>query len=139
LLASSIDKVLPHIGEELIFPTIKETSTIEYGGISGYFPGPSYLPPAEKLYADPIKHLPSPIFNYPASPLYTGFEGPYSPEYSNILNLYKHSGYYGLPSAVENIEEIVIDKPISAGLYGYPSYFGQIGRASCWERVYIAV
>jgi hypothetical protein len=121
LLGSSIGKGLPHIGEELILPTFKETATIEYGGISGYFPGHAstwspgypgkYLAPAEKLYADPSKYLPSHIFNYPGSPLYTGFEGPYSPEYSNFLNLNKLSG---LPSALEKVEEIVIDKPISA-------------------------
>jgi hypothetical protein len=104
----------------LLLPAVTEISTIEYGDFSGYFPG-SYLhnrfPGQWQRYGH----------NYP---LYAGFEGPYSTDYTDFLGLYGHPAQYaypkhfGLPVVVEKTEEIVIEKPISAGCYGYPGFYG---------------
>jgi hypothetical protein len=117
-LGGAIGKTLPLIGQEVALPAVKEITTFEYGGVAPYPHLPAFDPTkysqVDYHYGFPSKQF----YNYPA------FEGPYSPEYSDFLNLYKKSGYYGLPSVVEKVEEIVVEKPISAPYYGYPKHFG---------------
>jgi hypothetical protein len=105
----------------LLLPTVAEKSVIQYGGFSANFPG-SYPHNPFPGHWQQYGH------NYNAGfAAHAGLVGPYSGEYTDFLSLYGHPAYpqhFGLPAVLLKTEEIVIEKPISTGYYGYPGRFG---------------
>jgi hypothetical protein len=86
-------------------------------------------------YGHPSKYLPSTNFgdfypglyaynSYPGYASHSGFEGPYSHEFYDFLRLYGYPRHYGQPAIVENIEEILTEKPIWSAHHRYPRNYG---------------